>query len=445
MKIPEFIIDVIERLQTSGHQAYIVGGAVRDYSLRRQVTDWDVATSATGVEIKSIFRDVKHFSLKHETITLVQGAQLYEVTTFRGAGGVGQRIEEDLGHRDFTMNAMAYDKDRGIVLDPYGGRRDLSRRLVRAVRDPKDRFLEDPVRLIRAIRFATELGFRVETRTMETIAMMAEELNTVAPERIREEFMKILMSQKPSLGLNSMFRTGLLKQIIPELLEGYRKKQDASHRYTIYKHIMETIDLAEAVPALRLTALLHDIAKPRVRKKSEGEYHFLGHEQESATLGKEIMERLKFSQEMISEVTNLISHHMDMVGSLEGWSDGALRRLIRHVGSENIERLLCFREADILAHGISDEKMELFLEIKGRIETLKRGPLVLQNRDLAVDGNDVMEILGLSEGPEVGEVLETLILKVTDHPELNTRRTLIDLLGEMRDRRAEMHSSCEGG
>jgi len=445
MKIPDFITDVIERLQTSGHQAYIVGGAVRDHALRRPATDWDVATSATGVEIKSIFQDVKHFSLKHETVTLVQGAQLYEVTTFRGAGRMGQSIEEDLGHRDFTMNAMAYDKDRRIFLDPYEGRRDLTRRLVRAVRDPKDRFLEDPVRLIRAIRFATELGFRVETRTMETIAMMAEELKTVAPERIREEFMKILMSQKPSRGLNLMFKTGLLKQIIPELLEGYRKKQDASHRYTIYKHIMETTDLIGADPVLRLTALLHDIAKPRVRKKTEGEYHFLGHERESAKLGKEIMERLKFSQEMISEVTNLIAHHMDTVGSHDGWSDGALRGLIRRVGSENMERLLCFREADILAHGIEDEKMDLFLELKGRIETLKRGPLVLQNRDLAVDGHDVMEILGLSEGPEVGEVLGKLILKVTDHPELNTKRALIDLLGEMRDRRAEMHSSCEGG
>ncbi|UCF56080.1 MAG: CCA tRNA nucleotidyltransferase, partial [Deltaproteobacteria bacterium] len=295
MEIPKFIMTVVKRLHASDHQAYIVGGAVRDHCLHRKVTDWDVATSARPEEIKSIFRDIKCFSLRHDTVTLVHSARHYEVTTFKGSKNFGHSVEEDLGHRDFTINAMAYDKAKGAILDPYGGREDILCRLVRAVGDPKERFREDPVRLLRAVRLATELGFKIELKTLKTISLMAEKLDSVARERIREELLKILVSRKPSIGFNLMVKTGLLKHLLPELLEGYRKKQDASHRFTIYKHIMKTIDQVEPDPVLRLTALLHDIAKPRVREKIEGEFRFLGHEKASARLAKEIMLRFKFS------------------------------------------------------------------------------------------------------------------------------------------------------
>ena len=230
-----------------------------------------------------------------------------------------------------------------------------------------------------------------------------------------------------------MLRTDLLKQLLPELLEGNRKKQNSLHKYTIYKHIMETIDNIEPDPVLRLTALLHDIAKPRVRKKIDGEFRFLGHEEESARLGKEIMERLKFSHEMIGKVTNLIAHHMSMVGYNAAWGDGAVRRLIKRVGKENIEDLLAFRKADILAHGLNDEKMERFLNLRERIGGLRDRDLVLKTKDLAIDGYNVIEILGLSEGREVGRVLEQLVDMVTDHPELNTKEDLIGLLRQMRN------------
>jgi poly(A) polymerase/tRNA nucleotidyltransferase (CCA-adding enzyme) len=432
MDIPSFIETVVERLHDSGHQAYIVGGAVRDYCLQRPVTDWDVATSATPEEIRSTFRDIRNFSLKHGTVTLVHLDQCYEVTTFRSSEGFGPTIEEDLRHRDFTINAMAYDKDSRRILDPHGGRGDLLRRLVRAGGDPTERFREDPLRLLRAVRLATELGFRIEANTLHTISRMPEQLNSAAPERIREELLKILLSRRPSVGFNLMVRLGLLRQLLPELLEGYRKKQDASHRYTIYKHIMQALDQVEPDAILRLTALLHDIAKPRVRKKINGEFRFLGHEKESVKLAREIMERLKFSNEMIGKVKNLIAHHMSMVGYDAGWSDGAVRRLIRRVGSENVERLLAFRRADILAHGIDDEKMGQLSELKERIETLRSKGLVLKIEDLAVDGHEVMEILGLSEGPEVGTILDQLVDRMTDHPELNTKAELMALLGEMR-------------
>ena len=433
MEIPEFIMSVVKRLHAFGHQAYIVGGAVRDHCLHRKVTDWDVATSARPEEIKSIFREIKSFSLRHDTVTLVHSARHYEVTTFKGSKNIGHTVEEDLGHRDFTINAMAYNRAKGAILDPYGGREDISRRLVRAVGDPKERFREDPVRLLRAIRLATELGFTIEQKTLETISIMAEELDSVARERIREELLRILVSKKPSIGFNFMLKTGLLKHLLPELLEGYRKRQDGSHRFTIYKHIMETIDQAEREPVLRLIALLHDIAKPRVREKTGEEFRFPGHEKASARLAKEIMVRLKFSNEMIGKVINLVAHHMSTAGYHAGWSDGAVRRLIRRVGSENIEYLLSFCTADILAHGLNDEKMDIFLELNERVEVLSKKSLAVEIRDLAVDGHRVMEILDLSQGPEVGKVLEGLLEKITDHPEWNTQERLIALLEQMRN------------
>jgi tRNA nucleotidyltransferase (CCA-adding enzyme) len=433
MDIPEFIRDLLETLHASGHQAYVVGGAVRDFCQHRMVTDWDVATSATPKEIKSTLRALRHFSLKHGTVTLVHSGRCYDVTSFRGSKGYGVSLEEDLGHRDFTINAMAYDENRKRILDPHRGRDDLLRRVVRAVGNPEERFREDPLRLLRAVRLAAELGFHIESKTLETIAKMAGELNSVAPERIREELMQILLFKTPSVGFNLMHRVGLLKHILPELLEGYRKKQDPSHRYTIYKHIVETLDLVEAVPVLRLTALLHDIGKPRVRRKVDGEFSFLGHEQKSVELGRQIMKRLKFSRDIIERVSDLIAHHMRMVEYDSTWSDGALRRLIRGVGSENMDHLIAFREADIRAHGMGDDKTDLFSDLRMRIEVVRREGLVQSPGDLAIDGYEVMEILGLPEGPEVGKILEELLNKVTEHPNLNRRGGLIALLYQMRE------------
>ena len=430
MDIPGFVLKILKRLHTSSYQAYIVGGAVRDICLNRPITDWDVATSASPEEIKSIFSDITNFSLKHGTVTLVDTGCHYEVTAFRGSINFGHTIKEDMSHRDFTINAMAFDAEKKEIMDLYDGREDISRKLIRAVGDPRDRFNEDPLRLLRAVRIATELSFEIETETKKTISIMADQLASMAQERIREELMKILMSQKPSIGFNLMVRTGLLKQVLPELLEGYLKRQNAYHRYTIYKHIMETIDLVEATPVLRLAALLHDIAKPRVRKKMNGEFRFLGHEVVSAELAGEIMERLKFNNERAGRVKDLIVHHM--IGYNSEWSDGAVRRLIRRVGPENIDNLLSFRRADLLAHGMKDHKLDLLGELEKRVEKIRKRPLVTKSRDLAIDGHMIMEFLGMPPGPEVGNVLKILMEKVTDHPELNTEEGLVDILKRMK-------------
>jgi len=426
-QIPEFVTFILNRLKHAGHHAYIVGGALRDSCLKRPITDWDVATTATPSEIKTIFHETRLFALKHDTVTLVDSGSHFEVTTFRGGKN---NIEEDLGHRDFTINAMAYDHETGETLDLHGGIADIKRKIVRAVGDPDARFREDPLRLLRTVRLATELKFSIEPETLNTLTRMASLLRPVAAERIREELMKILMSPKPSTGFNLMVRTGLLTHFLPELLEGYGMRQNAYHRYTVFRHIMETLDRVEPAPVLRLTALFHDIAKPRVKEKCDGKWRFLGHEKASALLSGEIMDRLKFSKDMIRKVTNIIANHM--IGYNTGWTDGAVRRLIRRMGKEDIMALIEFRRADIVAHGLDDKKPDLLDELEKRIMEQLNCPIATTTKDLAIDGYKVMDLLGISPGPEVGRILKQLIEKVTDHPEMNNQESLLGLLEQMK-------------
>jgi putative nucleotidyltransferase with HDIG domain len=426
MDLPDIILIIIDRLHRSNYQAYVVGGAIRDVCLGRTPVDWDVVTSAPLEQIKLIFQDIRHFNLKHGTVTIMGAKGHSEVTTFRGDGDSLKTLEGDLGRRDFTINAMAYDVDKEEILDPVQGRRDIARKWVRAVGDPADRFREDPLRLLRAVRLASELKFQIETKTLEALTQMAEQLGSVPKERIRDELMKILLSKKPSVGFNIMLKTGLLKQVLPELLEGYLKKQNVRHQYTIYKHILVTVDKVEPDPVMRLCALLHDIAKPRVRIKVNGKFRFFGHEKASVELAEDIMTRLRFSNDITRRVKNLISHHLIQYDT--GWSDGAVRRLIRRVGPENIDALLSFRRTDLLAHGRGKEGLHLLSGLKDRVKNLIESPLIIQPRDLAINGRRVMEFLDLEPGPEVGRVLDELIERVTDHPELNTEERLLSLM-----------------
>jgi len=424
--IPGFVLRVIDRLNNAGFNACLVGGAVRDSLLARPVIDWDIATSASNDEINSIFSDIRHFSLKHETVTLVYKGSHYELTTMRGKDLSANAIEEDLGHRDFTINAMAYDPAMQVIIDPYNGKQDLQKGIIRAVKDPFERFREDPLRLIRAVRFSVELGFRIDGSTMDAIIKMSHQLRFAAGERIREELLKILLVKRPSSGFKLLRKSGLLEAFLPELLEGLYKRQNRHHCYTVFRHIMETLDRAEQDPVLRLAALFHDIAKPRVRQKINGEFHFYRHAEESALLAAEIMGRLRFSNEMIRRVTNLVTHHM--VEYDGKWSDGAVRRLVRRFQPDTIEHLLSFRRADLLAHGFADKDMDLLSELEERICHLGRNAGVRECRDLALDGEKVMKILGIPPGPDVGKVLDFLLEKITDQPELNTEDALTNLL-----------------
>ena len=428
MEIPKFVNFVLERLRHKGLLAFIVGGAVRDALLGRPQEDWDIATSGSPSQIQDIFSDTRQFQLKHETITLIMDNHKLEVTTFRGKHA--NNLHEDLSRRDFTIDAMAFDPNERRLIDPFGGQADLAKRRIKAVENPEDRFKEDPLRLIRAVRLATELGFQVDPETFTAIQKMAGSLAKVAKERIRDEMVKILVAQRPSSGLHLLRRTGLLRVIIPELLEGYLKRQNRYHRFTILKHIMVTVDTVAPTLTLRLTALLHDIAKPRVRSKGKAGWRFIGHEKASAEMADHILQRLRFSSELIRKVTHLIAHHM--IGYSPKWTDSAVRRWVRKIGIENVDILIDFRKADLIAHGTGKVDLGLLEELRQRASLLiKDKKSVLSTKDLAIDGHTIMKILNIPSGPEVGKVLQKLMALVTEHPEFNTQDQLVDILKRM--------------
>lgn len=425
--IPGFVAVVIERLKTAGHDAYVVGGAVRDALLKRPIMDWDVATSAPADRIRAIFHDQRQFTLKHDTVTLVHNGVHFEVTPFRESEN---DLVGDLSHRDLTLNAMALDPDGCRIIDPFQGRSDIQHRILRAVENPQARFREDPLRLLRCIRFSAELRFRIDPETLAGLRAAAPLLASVAPERIRDELIKILITPKPSRAFYLMIRTGILKTFLPELLEGYLKRQNPYHRHTIFRHLLETVDHIRPEPVLRLAALLHDVAKPRTRIKKGGTWRFYGHEEESALLASDILARLRFSSGVTREVVRLVRHHM--VGYDAGWTDAAIRRLLQRVGVEQINDLLALRRADLLARGMADGELSLTEELEARLAYQIQRGTPTRREDLAVDGTMVMNIAGLSPGPAVGGILRALNEKVLDHPELNNREDLTAMIKRMR-------------
>ena len=426
IKIPDFVSFILEKLNSSGFKAFIVGGAIRDALLDREAIDWDITTEASVSEIKSVFKDIRQFSLKHETVTLMHSGIPFEVTAMKGTEGKKDNIFKDLSHRDFTLNAMAYDEKKSIVLDPLGGAGDIKRKTIKAVDDPLDRFKEDPLRMLRAVRFAGELDFTIDKNTFDVITSFAPALTSVSVERIRDELIRIIMCKKSSNLLELLCETGLMEYILPELLEGYGVEQNSWHMYTVFKHTIETVDNIPSNNILRLAALLHDIGKPRVREKVNDEYHFYNHERISSSMAKEIMERLRFSREEIKKVSTLISLHM--IDYNKTWGDAAVRRLIRQAGWDNIDELLALRKADIIAHGVADNKLDHITHLEQRIEKMKNDNISVHISDLAIDGKTVMDIMGLDPGPEVGKLLRKLLEYVMDHPESNSEEKLIDIL-----------------
>jgi tRNA nucleotidyltransferase (CCA-adding enzyme) len=432
-RIPTAALDIARRLRRDGFQAFLVGGAIRDFLLGFQAKDWDVATNATPEIIRDLFPTTTSFHLKHGTITLVIEGRHYEVTNFHGpGGGIGSSIEQDLAHRDFTINAMAYDLTDGRIIDPFGGAEDIRRKVVRAVLDPAERFQEDPLRMMRAIRFSQELRYSIDPETLMAIMSLSHAMSGVAVERIRDELVRVLVVTRPSAGFNLMRKTGLLQRILPELLEGYRKRQNNFHRYTIYRHIMETVDAIEEDPVLRLSALFHDIAKPRVREKIEGRWRFFSHADASAELARQIMVRLRFSNEWTSRVSILVAHHMfDYKKEL---SDRAIRRFMKRVGAEHIDDLIRLRKADDIAHGWGRDHGDRIEEFSKRIHAqMDRSP-PLTTSDLALNGHDVMRIMGIPSGPRVGKILDKLLEAVIENPEHNQRQMLIEMLKHIKER-----------
>lgn len=431
IRIPPKVRRVMDKFIKAGGQIYIVGGATRDLLLGRRVKDWDFTTNLTPEEMKALFPKHSFYNNNFGTFSIIlRGGEVFEVTTFRTEKGYsdkrhpdkvtwGKTLEEDLQRRDFTINAIAYDlKD---FYDPFGGKKDLKRKLIKAVGDADTRFKEDALRLIRAVRIASQLGFKIETKTKQAIKRNAKRINDVAGERIREELFKILLSPIPSRGIEMLRETGILKEIMPELMEGLGMAQKGHHIYDVWEHGLKALDncLSED-PVTRLACLLHDVAKPVVARGKGEERTFHNHEVVGSRMATAIGKRLKFSRKQLDMLFKLVRWHMFSTG--EKQTDKSIRRFIRRVTPEYIDEMIALRRADRLGSGAKETswRWELF---KKRIVEVQKQPFTV--KDLKVNGEDVMRELGIKPGPKVGQILDHLFKQVEEEPELNKREVLL--------------------
>lgn len=440
-KIPAEARAVVAELRAAGKQAYFVGGGVRDLLAGLKAEDFDVATDARPEDVRRIFPRTAPTGIKHGTVTVLGSRGNYEVTTFRRDGKYGdarhpddvtyaRTVEEDLSRRDFTFNALAYDPVDDVLIDLFGGVEDFERGVVRAVGDPVERFSEDGLRPLRAVRLAARFGFEIEAETLNAIPKVLERVRMVAAERVRDETVKMLATApKPSYGVELMRETGLLDIYIPELLEGYGVTQNEFHAYDVYTHSLYSCDAAPAEkPLVRLAALLHDVGKPRTRVVRDGRVTFYNHQAVSRRMARRILDRLRFSKKERDHVLHLIYYHM--FGYTPSWTDAAVRRLIRKVGRENIADLFDLRIADWFGNGTNYGFPGYLRALERRINEAIAREEAFTEKDLALDGRDVMAALEIAPGPKVGEALSYLLERVLEDQSLNERDRLLALLRE---------------
>ena len=462
IKLDSTLIEFGKVFLQAGYKAYLVGGAVRDMLMKVPAHDWDVATNATPQDVIKLFKFVVPTGIEHGTVTVHYKGNEIEVTTFRTEAGYSDgrhpdsinytaTIEEDLARRDFTMNAIAASLEDGIITDPYGGQDDIKNKLIRTVGAAHERFMEDGLRPVRALRFASKLGFSIEKNTYSEIFKkeIQAKAASISIERFRDEFEKIMASPKPSVGLKLLEESGLLDIFIPEfkicrgcIQSDYR----AFHKFDVLDHLFYACDGAPADKLnVRLAALFHDIGKPAAKKilhetvlngeKNDGSKKeietitFYNHEAFGEKITQKLMIRLKFSNDMISNVCHLVKEHMFHYES--NWSEAAVRRFIIRVKPECMEDLYDLRLADM--YGMYNEKVDvrysesvkLLLELKARVEKELSKKTALSLKSLAVNGRDLMQ-LGIPAGKELGRILNELLECVIEDPAMNNKEMLIE-------------------
>lgn len=437
MKIPGFLKHFNRIFKKAGFQCYLVGGAIRNMISGKGVTDFDFATDATPEEVMNLFHRVIPTGIKHGTVTVLFKGHHLEVTTFRieddysdfrrpDAVHFTPSIHEDLRRRDFTVNAMAYNISNGELLDPHSGREDLKNNVIRAIGDPEERFFEDPLRMLRACRFASQLNFTIEEGTLEGIRRKYTLIRNVSSERIRDEFIKIVTSNFPGKGLLLMDTTGLMDIIIPELTACKDVPQKGMHKFDVFKHSIAALEFADNDVTIRLAALFHDIGKPDSLAYDEnGEPTFHGHETISAQKAVNILGRLRFPKAVENSVDCLIKHHMFSYDNLT--SDSSVRRFVARVGRETIPDLFRLRRAD--SSGIVGTKFYCpnLEDLEHRIDDILKEDTALSVKDLDIDGNILSKEGGIPKGPEMGMVLSYLLDAVIDDPEMNRKEKLLNL------------------
>lgn len=447
--IPKEVLHVVETLRNAGFEAYLVGGCVRDMFLNKKPKDWDITTNAKPEQIQSLFSET-FYENDYGTVGVVsetddETVKVIEVTPYRTEGLYSDKrrpdtvsfhatLADDLKRRDFTINAIAYDDSighskghyKGHVIDPYDGIKDIKDKVVRAVGDPHDRFNEDALRIFRAVRLATELGFMINRETQEAITKNAPHLKEIAMERIRDEFTKIVMSREPMIGIIMCEKLGILDHILPELKQGIGIEQNGDHIYAVWEHNLRALQHSadRNWPLhVRLSALFHDISKPETRRWSQekNDWTFYGHDVVGARVTKKALERLKYSKKIIDVVSMLVRHHL-FFSDIEKITLSAVRRIVRNVGPENVWDLMKVRGCDRIGMGRPKETPYRLRKYESMIEEAMRAPVSVGM--LKIDGAEIMRVTDEAPGPKIGFVLHALLEEVFDAPENNTAEYL---------------------
>lgn len=436
--IPEKAEYIIRTIMDAGFEAYVVGGCVRDSILGREPEDWDITTSAQPEQIKELFPRTIDTGIQHGTVTVMLDKEGFEVTTYRIDGKYEDsrhpkevtftpNLKEDLRRRDFTINAMAYNNETGLV-DIFGGLEDIDNKIVRCVGNARERFSEDALRIMRAIRFSAQLGYTIEEETCEAIRALAPTLEVISAERIRVELEKLLVSPNPDY-LKLAYEMGITKVILPEFDICMEAPQNhPHHRYGVGEHILHSLDKVEPDRILRLAMLFHDIGKPAtLTVDEEGITHFYGHHEVGEKMTREIMRRLRFDNDTINKVCKLVMYH-DYGNSVVP-DMRILRRAINKVGEEMFPLLFLIKRADVLAQSdyMRQEKLDNIDMWQQVYEEVMAQKQCVSLKTLAVTGKDLIAE-GYKPGPELGKMLDELLMVVLENPECNTREYLLQEL-----------------
>lgn len=436
INMPDNANRIIHTLQDAGYEAYIVGGCVRDAVLSKEPDDWDITTSAKPMEVKALFNRTIDTGLQHGTVTVMFGKEGYEVTTYRVDGKYEDHrrpnsvtftgsLIEDMKRRDFTINAMAYNDDEGIV-DNFHGVEDLEAHIIRCVGEPSERFDEDALRILRAIRFSAQLNFEIDESTKAAIENQAKYLRDISAERIQVELTKLLMADHPER-LITAYELGVTKIVLPEFDKMMETPQiNKHHAYNVGEHTIRVVKGVPGDKTLRWAALLHDVAKPAT-KTNDGEWdHFYGHNEVGVDMAGDVLRRLKFDTATIDRVKRLVYWHDYGMGELPGLK--SFRRALNKMGMDLFEDFTYIKRADILAQSDyhREDKLKNLEMLEEYYKEVVEQEQCVTVRDLAVSGKDLIEI-GMKPGPELGEMLKILLDKVLDDPELNEKDVLIGL------------------
>jgi tRNA nucleotidyltransferase (CCA-adding enzyme) len=447
--IPHEVSRVTETLENAGFEAYLIGGCVRDMLIGKEPKDWDVTTNATPEQIIDLF-DKTFYENDYGTVGVVnedvarETLKVIEVTPYRSESEYSDNrrpdsvtwsdtLDEDLKRRDFAMNAIAYSVSHKTLTDPYNGTKDIEDKIIRTVGDPYERFGEDALRILRAIRLAAELDFTINTQTQDAIKQTAHTLKNIATERIRDEFIKIVASPHPMEGLILAHELGVLQYVLPELERGIGIEQNGDHIYTVWEHNLRALKHAankDYTLDVRLAALFHDISKPETRRWSDEKrnWTFYGHDVVGGRVTRETLQRLKFPKKLTETVSKLVRYHL-FFSDIDKITLSAVRRIVRNVGPENVWKLMDLRTCDRIGMGRPKETPYRLRKYESMIEEAMRAPVSVQM--LKIDGAKIMEVTRETPGPRIGNILYALFEETADTPENNTETFLVKRAQEL--------------